>query len=161
MTIFEEQVDLAVRLDRIMWLHTPHLDDKLKGTKMMIDSLRGRGDVDPEKVCFDHAEEHTIGLIRAAGFWASMTIYPVTKNSPPRVVDAIERFGLEHLMVDASGDWGPSDPRTLHEAILEMRRRGHRAEDIETVFFNNPCYFLGQSPKFAFRPKRPRGEAWG
>jgi hypothetical protein len=42
-----------------------------------------------------------------------------------------------------------------------MRRRGHRDEDIETVFYNNPCYFLGQSPKFAFRPTRPREEAWG
>jgi predicted metal-dependent TIM-barrel fold hydrolase len=160
MTIFEEQVDLAVKMDRVMWLHTPHLDDKLKGTRMMVECLKGRGDVDPEKVCFDHAEEHTIGLIRDAGFWASMTIYPVTKNSPSRVVDAIERFGLEHIMVDASGDWGPSDPRTLHEAIFEMRKRGHRDEDVETVFYSNPCYFLGQSGKFAFRPARPREEAW-
>ena len=40
-------------------------------------------------------------MIRKAGFWASMTIYPVTKNSPPGVVDAIERFGTDHIMVDA------------------------------------------------------------
>jgi len=160
MTIFEEQVDLAIKLDRVMWLHTPHLADKLKGTTMMLDHLKGRGDVTPERVCFDHAEEHTIAAILDAGFWASMTIYPVTKNSPPRVVDAVERFGLERVMVDASGDWGPSDPATLHEAIFEMRRRGHADENIETVFYNNPCYFLSQSGKFAFEPARARAEAW-
>jgi hypothetical protein len=93
-------------------------------------------------------------MIIAAGFWASMTIYPVTKNSPPRVVDAIERFGLGQIMVDASGDWGPSDPATLHEAIFEMKKRGHQEADIETVFYDNPARFLGQCPKFAFKPKR-------
>ncbi len=160
MIILEEQINLAVQMDRVMWIHTPHLDDKLKGTKMIIAALKNRSDLNPETVCFDHAEEHTIGLIRDAGFWASMTIYPITKNSPSRVVDAVERFGLEHIMVDASGDWGPSDPRTLHEAIFEMRKRGHRDDDIETLFYNNPCYFLGQSDKFTFQATRPKTEAW-
>jgi len=154
MTVFEEQVELAVKLDKIMWLHTPHLADKLKGTRMMLDYLKGHGKVKPAMVCFDHAEEHTIGMIIAAGFWASMTIYPVTKNSPPRVVDAIERFGLAQIMVDASGDWGPSDPATLHEAIFEMKKRGHQEADIETVFYDNPARFLSQCPKFAFKPTR-------
>jgi predicted metal-dependent TIM-barrel fold hydrolase len=160
MTVFAEQVELGVERDVILWLHTPHLADKLKGTRMMLDYLRGHGAVNPERVCFDHAEEHTIGMIRRAGFWASMTIYPVTKNSPPRVVDAIERFGTDHIMVDAAGDWGPSDPVTLHEAIFEMRRRGHREADIETIFFDNPARFFSQSPKFTFRPReRERARA--
>ena len=154
MTVFAEQVELAVRLGKVMWLHTPHLADKLKGTRMMLDHLKGHGGVKPSMVCFDHAEEHTIKLIRDAGFWASMTIYPVTKPSPPRVVDAIERFGTDHIMVDASGDWGPSDPATLHEAVFEMKKRGHREADIETMFFDNPARFLSQSKKFAFKPKR-------
>ncbi len=161
MTVFAEQVELAVRLDKIMWVHTPHLADKLKGTRMMIEYLKGHGRVNPERVCLDHAEEHTIRMIRDAGFWASMTIYPVTKNSPPRVVDAIERFGTDHMMVDASGDWGPSDPVTLHEAIFEMRRRGHREEDMETVFYDNPARFLGQCPKFAFKPGTRAGRNKG
>lgn len=29
------------------------------------------------------AEEHSIGMIRKAGFWISMTVCPVTKNLPP------------------------------------------------------------------------------
>jgi predicted metal-dependent TIM-barrel fold hydrolase len=89
-----------------------------------------------------------------------MTIYPITKNSPARVVDTLERLGIDHLMVDASGDWGPSDPATLHQAIFEMRRRGYPDDLVETVFYDNPCFFLGQSPKFHFTPRRPRPEAW-
>jgi predicted metal-dependent TIM-barrel fold hydrolase len=116
--------------------------------------------VNPEKVAVDHCEEHTVGMVLDAGYWASMTIYPMTKNSPGRVVDTVEKYGVERIMVDASGDWGPSDPGTLHEAIFEMRRRGHEERNIETVFYNNPCYFLGQNPKFAPRPILPREEAW-
>ncbi|SPD75375.1 TatD-related deoxyribonuclease [uncultured Desulfobacterium sp.] len=160
MTIFEEQVELAVKYDQLIWIHTPHLKDKLKGTKMMLDYLKGHGKIKPERICFDHCEEHTIKMIRDAGFWAAMTIYPVTKNSPARVVDAIEIYGIDHMLVDASGDWGPSDPGTLHDAIFEMRKRGHKEPVIETVFYNNPCYFLGQCEKFRLTPDRPREEAW-
>ena len=158
--VFEMQVELALERDQLIWIHTPHLQDKLKGTRIMLDCLKTHGGVDPERVCFDHSEEHTVGLIRDAGFWASMTIYPITKNSPGRVVDTLETFGIEHMMVDASGDWGPSDPGTLHQAIFEMRRRGYDDDVVETVFYDNPCYFLGQSPKFAFEPRKPRGETW-
>lgn len=160
MKIFEEQVEMALKYDQLIWIHTPHLDDKRKGTRMMLDYLKGHGGVNPNRVCFDHIEEHTLPAVREAGFWASMTIYPITKNSPNRVVDTIEKYGLERLMADASGDWGPSDPATLHDAVFEMRRRGHADEDVETLFYNNPCYFLGQNPKFKPQPLRTQQQAW-
>lgn len=160
MTVFAEQVELALKYDQLIWIHTPHLDDKRKGTMMMLDYLKGHGGIDPNRVCFDHIEEHTIGAVRDAGFWVSMTIYPITKNSPSRVVDTIEKYGLERIMADASGDWGPSDPATLHDAVFEMRRRGHTDADVETLFYNNPCYFLGQNPRFKPQPNCPVTEAW-
>jgi predicted metal-dependent TIM-barrel fold hydrolase len=160
MTIFEEQVELALKYDQLIWIHTPHLKDKLKGTRMMLDYLKGHGRINPERVCFDHCEEHTLKMIRDEGFWTAMTIYPVTKNSAPRVVDALELYGLERMLVDASGDWGPSDPGTLHDAIFEMKRRGHTEEHMETVFYNNPCYFLGQCLKFRPLSTRPKETAW-
>ena len=160
MTVFEEQVELALEHDQLIWIHTPHLKDKLKGTQMMVDYLKGHGRVDPKRVTFDHCEEHTIRMVRENGFWSSMTIYPITKNSPGRVVDSLEIFGIDHMLVDASGDWGPSDPGTLHDAIFEMRKRGHKEEHIETVFYNNPCYFFEQSKKFKPRPTQEKAEAW-
>lgn len=160
MKVFERQVEIALEHKQLIWIHTPHLSDKYTGTKMMLDYLTGHGGVDPERVCFDHVEEHTMGMLRDAGFWTAMTIYPITKNSPTRVVDAVERYGLSRIIVDASGDWGPSDPGTLHDAIFEMRRRGHREEDVSTLFYDNPCFFLGQCEKFAPRPAKTKEEAW-
>lgn len=153
MTVFELQIELAVERDVLVWIHTPHLDDKLKGTKMMLDCLKSHSRVNPAKICFDHAEEHTVGMIKEAGFWASSTIYPITKNSPSRVIDILERHGTDRMLVDASGDWGPSDPGTLHQALFEMRRRGYDDDIVEGVFYDNPCRFLGQCPKFAPKPR--------
>jgi hypothetical protein len=154
MTTFELQVDLAITYDQLIWIHTPHLDDKRKGVRLLLDVLKNRGDINPERVCFDHMEEHTIKSVLDAGFWGAMTIYPQTKTSPPRVVDTVERLGIDHIMVDASGDWGPSDPATLHNAIFEMRMRGHDDAVVEDLFYNNPCRFLGQNPKFKPKPTR-------
>ncbi len=67
---------------------------------------------------------------------------------------------MSHMLVDASGDWGPSDPGTLHDAIFEMRKRGHKEEHIETVFYNNPCFFLGQNQKFEPEPLVSKEKAW-
>lgn len=160
MKIFEEQVELAIQKDQLIWCHTPHLDDKYKGTKKMLDYLAGHGKVKPEKVCIDHAEDHTVGMIIDNGFWCAMTNYPVTKNSPARIIDTVEKYGLERMMVDASGDWGPSDPGTLHDVLFEMRKRGHERVHVETLFYNNPAYFLGQSPKFSPKPNIPKQKAW-
>ena len=153
MKIFEEQVELALKYQQLILIHTPHLEDKLKGTRMMVDYLKGHGGVSPDRVLVDHAEEHTLGLIRAAGFWAGITVYPVTKTSPARAVDMIARFGGERLMVNSAADWGPSDPDTLHQTIAELRRRGHAEELIATVVYDNPCAFMGQSPRFACQPR--------
>lgn len=152
MIIFEEQVELALKMNQLIWIHTPHLQDKRKGTKMMLDYLTGHGGVDPARVCFDHTEEHTLPMLHEKGFWCAMTVYPVTKNSPDRVIDLVERFGLDRMIVDASGDWGPSDPATLHDTLFQMRLRGHADRDVEQLFYNNPCRFLGQSGKFKPQP---------
>lgn len=157
LTTFELQVDLAVERNQLIWIHTPHLNDKKKGVHLLLDALANRSDIDPGRVLLDHMEEHTLRPVLDAGFWAAMTIYPQTKNSPSRVVDMLEVFGKDRILVDASGDWGPSDPGTLHRAIFEMRMRGHSDDVVEDVFYNNPCHFLGQSGKFKPQPTRQAG----
>ena len=46
-------------------------------------------------VPIDHVEEHTIGTRKDAGYWAGMTIYPVSKCTPQRAVDMIEMHGAD------------------------------------------------------------------
>jgi predicted metal-dependent TIM-barrel fold hydrolase len=151
--IFQAQVELAVRHDQLILIHTPHLEDKLRGTHRILDILKGLA-VNPERVWIDHAEEHTIRPIRDAGYWLGFTLYPITKCSPKRAVDMLEIYGTERILVNSSADWGPSDPFTLQECILEFRRRGHTVQEAIEVFHNNPARFLGQNPKFDIKPIR-------
>jgi predicted metal-dependent TIM-barrel fold hydrolase len=152
---FRDHVDLAVHYDQLIHIHTPHLEDKWKGTETIVDALISDGRVTPARVMVDHAEEHTIGMILEHGFWTGVTLYPVTKTSPGRAVDMIERYGTERICVASACDWGPSDPVAVPRFIMEMRRRGHDDDLIRKVVLENPAEFLGQSPKF----KLPRVQA--
>jgi len=58
LAIFEEHVAIAKKYDQPILIHTPHLEDKLKGTKLILDSLKN-ANVDPSRVVIDHVEEHT------------------------------------------------------------------------------------------------------
>ena len=110
LAIFEEQLALAVDHEQLVLVHTPHLEDKLKGTRLIIDAIRRNPKIDPGRVLIDHAEEHTIKLVLDAGFWAGMTLYPDSKCTPQRAADMIEMYGTERLWINSAGDWGPSDP---------------------------------------------------
>lgn len=153
-----DHVELAMRYDQLMLIHTPHLEDKLKGTRAILRALQQDGRVRPERVLVDHAEEHTIELILERGFWAGITLYPRTKVSPERAVDLIEMYGAERICVASACDWGPSIPTAIPHLGLEMRRRGFTEAAIEQIIFDNPAQFLGQSPNFEV-PGRARSTA--
>ncbi len=150
MIILEEQIALAAKHDQMILVHTPHLEDKLKGTKLIIDAIRrvGGGKIDPGRVLIDHVEEHTVEIVLDAGFWAGMTLYPDTKCTPQRAADIFEMYGTERLWINSAGDWGHSDPLAVPKAQLEMKRRGHAERMISKVSFDNPRTFLSQSPRF-------------
>ena len=90
LAVFEQQVDLAARHGQLILVHTPHLEDKLKGTRLIVDALKSDGRIKPERVIIDHVEEHTIELVLDAGFWAGMTLYPESKCTAARAVDMME-----------------------------------------------------------------------
>ncbi len=150
--IFLEHVELALKYEQQILIHTPHLADKLQGTRMILDMLCENSRVDRGRVLVDHVEEHTVKFVLDEGFWAGMTLYPVTKCTPARAVDIIEMYGPERLMVNSAGDWGPSKPTAVPDFILEMRRRGHPESLIRQVAYENPLEFFRQSQHFQFTP---------
>lgn len=152
---YTEQVELAIEHDQLILIHTPHLEDKLKGTRISIEVLNRYRALKPERVLIDHAEEHTIEMIRDQGFWAGLTLYPQTKISPQRAVDVVEKYGPDRICVAGACDWGPSDPIAVPRFAVEMRRRRHEAALIERVIFENPVRFLSQSPRFKVTPSTP------
>ena len=105
-------------------------------------------------VWVDHAEEHTLGMILDGGYWAGLTLYPMTKMSCKRAVDILERFDASRIMVNSSADWGPSTPFTLFDCIDEFKARGHSEQEALEVFHNNPARYLSQSGKFPIKPVR-------
>ncbi len=144
-TIFQEHVDLAMKTNELILIHTPHLEDKYKGTRMIIDMLKGDRRVQPERVLIDHVEEHTVRHALDNGFWCGMTLYPTTKCTPERAADIIEMVGPDRIMANSAGDWGKSDPLAVPLFIQEMKRRGHAEEVIRKIVFDNPLTFYRQS----------------
>ena len=151
LVILEEQIALADRYRQLILVHTPHLEDKLKGTRLTMDAIERNGNIEPGRVLIDHVEEHTVGEVLDRGYWAGMTLYPQTKCTPERAADIIEMYGSERNWINSAGDWGHSDPLAVPKARLEMARRGHSPESIDKISFDNPHTFLSQSPRFNLR----------
>jgi predicted metal-dependent TIM-barrel fold hydrolase len=147
-TVFQEHVDLAMKTNELILIHTPHLEDKYKGTRMIIDMLKNDRRVNPERVLVDHVEEHTVRLALDNGFWCGMTLYPTTKCTPERAVDILEMVGPDRIMANSAGDWGKSNPLAVPEMIQEMKRRGHAEEVIRKVVYDNPLRFFRQSARW-------------
>jgi len=149
-TVFMEHVQLAVEFNQSILIHTPHLEDKYPGTRMILDMLSDDSRLDRNRVLVDHVEEHTVGHVLDEGYWAGMTLYPVTKCTPQRAADIVEIYGPERLLVNSAGDWGPSKPTAVPDFVVEMRRRGHPESLIRKVVLDNPLQFFGQSQGFRY-----------
>jgi hypothetical protein len=146
--VLERHVELAASRDQLILVHTPHLEDKLKGTRLIIDVLRSDRRIRPERVIIDHVEEHTVQLVLDAGFWAGMTLYPESKCTPARAIDILDVYGTERIWMNSACDWGVSVPLAVPNTAVEMKRRGHSPEIIDKVIYENPLQFLSQCPKF-------------
>jgi predicted metal-dependent TIM-barrel fold hydrolase len=148
LSVLEMQVELAAKFNQLILVHTPHLEDKLKGTRLILDVLKNDRRIRPERVIIDHVEEHTVGMVLDCGMWAGMTLYPETKCTPARAIDILETYGGEKIWMNSACDWGVSDPLAVPKTALEMKKRGHLADAVEKIIFQNPEKFLGQSPNF-------------
>ena len=74
--------------------------------------------------------------------------FGLSKCTPQRAADMIERYGPERLMANSAGDWGPSKPTAIPDLIMELKKRGHSKELIQRVVYENPMTFFSQSRPF-------------
>ncbi|MDF1552336.1 MAG: TatD family hydrolase [Deferrisomatales bacterium] len=146
--VLEEHIAIAAERSELILVHTPHLEDKHKGTRLIMDAIRNEPRIDPNRVIIDHGEEHTVPEIRDRGFWVGLTLYPDSKCSPARAVDILEIHGTDRVWLNSAADWGESDPLATVKAAQEMRMRGHPEAAVRKVFWENPVAFLSQCPKF-------------
>lgn len=146
---FVRQSEIAREHKLPLLIHTSHRN-KPQGTERMIKLLQ-KMDYDREMVLIDHNTEDTIDMVRAAGYWAGHTVYPVTKLTPERAANIIEKHGVERMMVNSSADWGLSDPLSVPRTVAELRKRGFKEKDLETLVWHNPMKFFGQSGRLRVR----------
>ena len=148
LAVFHDHVALAEKHQQLILVHTPHLEDKLKGTRLILDALREHPGIKPEQVLIDHVEEHTVRRVLDAGHWAGITLYPQSKCSLARAVDMFETCGMERLWMNSACDWGVSDPLAVPKAMREMRMRHFTDADIQRVVWENPRQFLSAARHF-------------
>lgn len=139
---FRAQLELALKLDMAVMIHTPHRDKK-RGTQRSLELCREHG-LEPGRVVVDHNNEETVSDVLDGGFWAAFTIYPKTKMGNERMVEVVKRYGSERIIVDSSSDWGVSDPLAVPKTARLMLERGVRREDVEKTCYANALAAYGQ-----------------
>lgn len=148
--IFQRQLEMAREHALPVVVHTPHdtpQTRKKDGVARILDILREFGG-DPSMIVVDHNTEETMPLTRKTDYWAGLTVYPYSKLNPRRVVDILQRWGTERILVNSSADWGVSDPCSLPKTAAFMDEQGFAPPDIRRIMFDNPLAFYSQTPKF-------------
>ncbi len=140
---FAVQVELALRFDLPVLVHTPHRDKK-RGTERSLALIREVG-FPEERVLIDHNTEETLPLVLESGCWAGHSIYPFTKMDEPRMVALVKRHGSERILINSAADWGVSDPLKVPKTVALMRESRIAEADIERIVWANPVAFFGQS----------------
>ena len=140
---YRAQLALAVELDMLVMVHTPHRDKKA-GTSRSMDVAIEMG-MKPERVIIDHNNEETVREVLDRGFWAGFTLYPNTKMGSERMVEIARQYGPERIFIDSSADWGISDPLAVPKTARLMLDRGIPAAAVEAICYGNALRAYEQS----------------
>jgi uncharacterized protein len=140
---FQAQLELAVKHDMVVMVHSPHRDKK-RGIVRSLDVAAEAG-LAMEKLVIDHNNEETIDDTLARGAWAAFTIYPHTKMGSERMCEIVRKYGPERIIVDSSADWGISDPLSVPRTAALMLEKGIDPAWVEKVTWSNAIAAYGQS----------------
>ena len=140
---YSEQVQFAKDHDMVVMVHSPHRDKK-RGIIRSLDIAKEIG-LPMQKLVIDHNTEETVSDTLGAGAWAAFTIYPHTKMGSERMVDLVEQYGPERIIVDSSADWGVSDPLSVPKTAKLMLERGLDARTVELTTWQNALDAYAQS----------------
>jgi predicted metal-dependent TIM-barrel fold hydrolase len=153
---FIAQLELARRHALPVVIHTPHRDKK-RGFERSIAILKDLA-YPMAMVLLDHGTEETIPITRDLGCVSGFSIYPNTKMAPHRMVQILERYGVEGIVINSACDWGVSDPLNVPKTAFLMEMAGFSAADVDQLVWLNPVRFFAQSGRLdpAAIETRPR-----
>ncbi|MCH8282378.1 MAG: TatD family hydrolase [Chloroflexi bacterium] len=156
---FTEQLKLAMEFDLPVLIHTPHRDKK-RGTERSLELVRKVG-FPEQRVLIDHNNEETLPIVLKTNCWAGHSIYPYTKMDEHRMVALIQTYGSERIIINSASDWGVSDPLKVPKTVEVMYEAGLDEKTIQTVVWDNPVAFFGQSERLDLeRGPIDQGQLW-
>jgi predicted metal-dependent TIM-barrel fold hydrolase len=71
------------------------------------------------------------------------------------MVEILQRYGTEQILVNSAADWGKSDPLLTVATATAMLEAGFGADDVDRVMWRNPIEFYGQSGRLELSAKPP------
>jgi len=124
MKVLEQHIALAVQHDQMILVHTPHLEDKRKGTRLIMDCLKANGVVKPERRAH-HPRGPRPGLLGRHHALSGIEVHARARRRhdrirlrPARLAQQRVRLGSQRSALRAQGRAGDAPPRPL--------RRRHR-----------------------------------
>ncbi|MBA9001473.1 putative metal-dependent TIM-barrel fold hydrolase [Actinomadura cellulosilytica] len=151
--VFAVQLEMARDVGLPVLVHTPHRD-KAAGTRRSLDVVRESG-LPPERVLIDHLNEPTVAMVKESGCWMGFSVYPDTKMDEDRMVRILKEYGTERMLVNSAADWGRSDPLKTRRVGEAMLAAGFTEVDVDTVLWDNPVAFYGQSGRLDLAETEP------
>jgi predicted metal-dependent TIM-barrel fold hydrolase len=140
---YSEQLQFANSRDMVVMVHSPHRDKK-RGIIRSLDVAKEIG-LPMHRLVIDHNNEETVEDVLKSGAWAAFTIYPHTKMGSERMVEIVQRYGPERIIVDSSADWGVSDPLSVPKTAKLMLERGLDAKTVELTTWQTALDAYAQS----------------
>lgn len=159
----KRQLELAMRAELPVLVHTPHRDKK-QGTIKTIEVVSEMG-IPENQILIDHNTEETLPIVLETGCWAGHSIYPHTKMDEERMARLVERYGSDRILINSAADWGISDPLKVVKTVEAMKTAGIGPETIQKIVWDNPITFFGQSGRIRREhleegPARPEGDLY-
>ncbi|MDP1747322.1 MAG: TatD family hydrolase [Bacteroidota bacterium] len=139
---FRLQLELAKKNKMPIQIRTPHRDKK-NATQRSIDICNEHG-IDSFMVIIDHNTEETIKSVIDKGFWASFTAGPSTKTGNEKIVELIQQYGSEKIMLNSNHP-GISDSMAVPKTAALMKMNGISDKDIKKVTYQNAIDAFSQS----------------
>ena len=132
--MLQRQVELAIKYDRPLILHTPRAG-KAQVTREIMGVL-STFSIDKDRVVIDHADADTVKPIVDRGYNAGLTVQP-SKLTPAQAVDIVKKHDPARLVLNTDMSSSPTDVLGVPRAALAMRLAGVNSIIIEAVTTKN------------------------
>jgi predicted metal-dependent TIM-barrel fold hydrolase len=139
---FRLQLEMAKKNKMPIQIRTPDRNKKT-ATQRSMDICNEHG-IDSYMVIIDHNNEETIKSVIDKGFWASFTVGNSEKTGNEKIVELIQQYGSEKLMVN-SNHLGVSDSMAVPKTAALMKMNGISDKDIKKVTYQNAIDAFSQS----------------